>query len=546
MSIPIDPENPGGGDPWEGGEPPPGSLPGLGLFLDRRYRSNLVISDEIKGIDLLFDVLFPAARMFISQAPNGQIRFRNKKPVDWGLGLDEFNSSSNILDVDNVSPWITDLRYHLLIDPYTNESEVRDVIDANYPVAQNSVVLTTSTPADLDITGFSGCDGNSTPATASIEVLDFTAGDTYTVELDGIEISFIPSAGDTLESIAGFLTGAFRGHPAINRRFRFDWETGDSIVNLTALFGTLEIDAPLKKLHVAPLPNPTAAPVLTATASGNLAAGVYRVAYAERNEHGQTLLSPFEAVTLSANQKITVSAITPTDPSNTIVWYTVPAEDDFKNLRYHSENDGSSFVIDELPLLSAPFPPDLNRTGTEVMRIKAVFSDRPEERSHVGSSNVLKATYEWSLSDREETINQINLLYREASEDYKLKELRVRNDAHIARVGKPKSRDINGQAIDNLFQAFRIAYGELAEKRDADFFYKWGSTREALLLEEFDVVAVTDNGSGVINLPVSIETKEYDLASAGLPKATFVARLFANWLYDDSVVKQAIPIVIEN
>jgi hypothetical protein len=542
MTAPIDPND----LPEFPPPPPPGQLPGLARYLVSRYTSNVAIVEQVPVMEVLHKVLFPAGRMFISQGANGKIRLHNRKPVDWALGAAAFPVGDAVLDVDDVSAWIDDLKYFLLIDPHTNDSEIRRVTDANYASSQNSVTLATShTGTAFTVTGFSGCDGNSTPATASVKVNSFTASTTYTVTLDGTDVAFTPSTSDTVATISSFLAGAFRGHPNVNRKFKIEWDGVDT-VTFTGRFGTLTIDSALTLAHAAPESNPVTAPTLTAGA-GSLPAGSYQVAYAYRNEHGMTLLSEYRSITLTANQKITVSAISP--PGGvTVVWYVTPEANSTK-LRFHSENNGSSFEIDaiaDLPLLSAPLPPDLNRTGTEVMRIKAVFSDRAETRSGMARANVIRASFDWQLGNREKSVNRIDLQYRESGQDWRLVELRLRNDAHIAKTKKTEPFSINGQAIDTYFQAYRIAAGELAMRRDADFFHKWSATREAHLLEEFDVVAITDSSCGVINFPVSIETIEVDPSTAGLPKLSFTGRKFANTYYDDSVAEIEIPIVTES
>lgn len=544
-AIPIDGDGGGGVDGGGGGEPPPGALPGLAGYLRPRYTSNVAVIEQMPAIDFLYDVLLPAGRMFLTQGHNGKLRLHNRKPIDWGLGTAAFPIGDTVLDLDDVSAWVASLNYYVLIDPHTNDSEIRVVTAANYPVAQNATTLTTShTGTAFTVTAFSGCDGASTPAVGSVAVDSFVALTTYTVTVDGIAVQFIPSSGDTLASISSFLTGAFRGHPNIARKFKVVWD-GIKTVTFTARFGTLTINAPLSLAHVAPVANPTAAPTLTAGA-GSLPAGEYRVSYAYRNEHGQTLLSPYKAITLTANQKITTTLIAP-PAGATVVWYVSPEFGSTK-LRRHSENDGASFeisLVSQLPKLTAPLPPDLNRTGTEVMRIKAVFSDRAEVRSNTVRANVIKASFEWDLGAREKTVNRVDLDYRDSAQDWRRVELRLRNDAHIAKIKKVEPHPMNGQAIDNYFQAYRIVAGELAMRRDADFFYRWSATREAHLLEEFDVVAITDASSGVINFPVSIEDIDLDPAGSGLPKLTFTARKFANVYYGDSVNQIEIPVVTE-
>jgi len=536
---PDDPPDPP--PPLPGDGPGSSSSGGLGGYTRRRYTSNLVINEQVSVIDLFYDVLFPASRMFLAQGANGKIRLHNKKPVDFGLGLTEFTSGDTAIEIDDVSPWIANPDNYILIGPHTNKSEVRTIVSVAYSTDQNSVTLTTDSPSDIDITGFSGCDGASTPATATVQILSFTASTDYTVTLDGFDITFTPTAGDSVTTIASFLSAAFKGHPALKRKFLIEFDDVDT-VTLTGLFGDLTVAA-LTNTHIAPVADPLTAPTLTATASGVLAAGDYRVAYTFSNEQGQTLLSPYKSVTLSASQKISVTAITP--PAGcTVMWY-VSCEAGSTKIRFHAENDGSAFIINSTPLLTAPLPPDLNRTGTEVMRIMAAFSDRAEIRSEVTASNVIRATFKWSLGNREKSINRIDLKWRDSGQDWRLIESRFRDDANIAKIKKINNYEINGQAIDNLFQAYRIGAAELAERRDADFFYSWSSTRIALLLEEGDVVAITDDGSGVFNFPVKIEAMEIDTSKASLPTVSFTARKYSNTLYDDSVVERTIPVVTE-
>lgn len=365
--------------------------------------------------------------------------------------------------------------------------------------------------------------------------------------MNGVAIEFTPGSSDTAQSIASFLAGsiAINGHPKLNRQFIATWNTGDEFCTIQARNGTLTLNSALTETHTAPVADPTAAPTLTEVAgASDLLAGEYLVSYAYKNVRGQTLLSPFKAITIAAGSTIDVDAVTP--PAGcTVVWYISPEANSTK-LRKYLENNGSAFTIDwPLPKLSASLPPDLNRTGTEIMRVVAVFSDREEVRSDIGASNVLRGTFKWQLGNRRKVINRIDLEYREAAQDWRLIELRERDDAHIAKIHKVNNEKVNGQAIDNYFQAKRIATGLLAERLDADFFYSWKSTRRALLLEEADVVCITDNGSGVINLPVMIQDIDINADRAGLPEASFTAQKYYSTLYDDAVNEISVPIVSE-
>lgn len=542
--IPIENQNGGGGWPPDL-DPLPAALPGLGEYLRRRYTCNVVVNEQLSGLDLLNEVIFVTSRLFMTQGSNGKIRLHNKKPTDNALGLSAFDAGDIIIEVDNVEPWVADTSKLLLIAPHTNDSEVRAVVEAVYPTSQNSITLTSSDDAEIDVTAFSGADGATTPATATIDVVAITADEEYTITIDGTPIVFIPSSGDTTESVAGFLAGAVAGHPAVNRRFAVEWASGSSTVTLTAISGTLELDAALSNAHTAPVANPTDAPVATETASGTLPAGAYRIAYSWFNEQGETMLSPFAVVTIAANKRIAIDTIFTTPTGCNYHWYMSP-EAGSNRLRYLTSTDGLAFIIDSLPLLSAPLPPDLNRTGAEVMRVQMSFSDRAEPRANVDGSNVMRGSIEWLIGDRKKTANVIEMDYRESAEDYRLVPLRIRDDEHIAKIQKAVKEEVNGQGIDNYFQAIRIATGLLNEFIDANFFYKWTASREALLLEEGDVVCITDDGAGVYNLPVWIEEIDLAMMGAGLPKATLTGSIFNNRLWDDSPVERRLRPVSEH
>jgi hypothetical protein len=523
--------------------PPPSQLPGLGRFLRKRYTCNVAITEVMSANDLLHEVIFVSSRHYFAQAANGRISLKNKKPAAWALSTEAISVGESAIDVDSVTDWINNVDNFLLIAPHTSRSEIRRVTASNYLAAQNSIGLS-STGGLFTISGFSGCDGANTPATASITVTAHTADTDCTITLDGTVFSFRTSSTDTNESIASFIAGMIASHPQLYRRFTVDWASGSAIVNLTAKIGTLTLDSGLTFTEDAPFADPVTAPTLTAAGSGALAAGDYAVAYSCVNASGETLLSKYKVVTLTANQKINVTTVSLPAGATSLRWYCSPQANSSK-LRYLVENDGTGFSINALPLLTAPLPNDLNRTGVEVMRLAFVFSDRAEERSATSSSNVLKATFEWLLGSKEKPVNRVDLKYRDASQDWRLIELRLRDDAHIAKTKKISKLDVNGQAIDNTDQAYRIASGLLAEKRDADFFYKWGSTREALLLQEGDVGAITDRSSGVYNLPVILEEVEIDPEHSSLPTVAFTARKYSSTLYDDSVVDRTIPVVVE-
>lgn len=532
--IPIEP-----GDIPDPGDPPwevPSAI-NLSVFLRRRYTCNVVANEKQKLSDFKNEVILASSRMFETQGFDGRKKLRHKKPVDFALGLAGFAANTNTLSVDDVSYWITNKTGFLLIQPHSDISEVRKVLGSQYTVAQNSVSLSAS--SNISIDGFSGSDGANTPAAATITVNSVLAGDSNYITLDNEQIQVIAVEADDPNTLAGFFYGSINAHPRLRRKFKAEWL--DNEVIITAKFGALTLDANIELSHPAPVDNPASPPILSASA-GTLAAGTYYVAYAFENANGRTLQSQAASITLEANQKIEVEAVATPNAETSVVWYVSPEANSFKLRKIHS-SDGSAFEIDALPRLTGELPNDFNRTGTEVLRVAMVFADQPSVRNHAPKSNIIKDSLEWILGRREDAVNLVSISFRDASQDFRLVELKIRDEEHIAKVKKENKLEIDGSAIDSFHQAFRIGSGAMAEARDAAHFHKWQSDREALFLEEFDVVCVTDAGAGVVNFPVIIEDIEYDDLISAHPTATFTARKYSSTLYDDSVVGRQIPVI---
>lgn len=532
--VPIDPDD----FPDDPNDPPNINV---SVFLRRRYTFNGIVNKKQKLWDWLNEAVLPASRMFLTQGFDGKIHLKHKKPADFAIGTAAFAEGATVLALDDVSRWIATLRGSLLVQPHSDISEVRTVSAANYSAAQNSVALSAS--ANITVTPFAGCDGSETPATALLTMDSVNIDpDINSITLDGESIAVYANEFDTVESLAGFFFGSINAHPRLRQKFTAAWTPGTDEVTITAKFGTLTLSSALSFDHPAPLANPTTAPTIAATASGSLAAGGYRVAYAYENANGRTLCSAVQSVILTDGQKITVSAVTPPAGVTSVIWYTSP-EPYSNKLREHSTNDGSGFVIDSLPTLNAALVNTINRTGTEVLRVEHVFSDQGSIRTNRASANVLKDSYKFILGRREESTNAAWIEFNDATQDFRLVQVKLRDEEHIAKVKKENKVEIDGSGIDSFNQAYRVISGVLAEQRDADFFYRNESDREALFLEEGDVVCVSDTGAGVVNLPVRIEDIEYDDLAKGLPRAQFVMRAYSSTLYDDSVAEREIPVI---
>lgn len=511
----------------------------LSFFVRRRYTSNWTVTDEMSGLDFIHEVLGTSSRLYLSQNPKGQIQIKNKKPADWAL-LTAAASSGTSLSCDDVSKWISNQYGVLLIDPHQTVSEIRTVTSAAFSTDQNSVTLSAS--ANIGVVGFSGCDGASAPATATLTV-NSVAASSFT--LDSIQIDFAPGTNDTTKTIAGFLRATINGHPTLNRKFFATWDTDTAVVTITAKFGSLTLASAIENAHIAPATDPTTAPTLGASGTAtDFLAGTYYVGYSFVNGRGETLLSAVQSQAVTATQQIDVTGVSP--PAGfSVNWFCSPAANSRK-MRFYLNNDGSGHSITTLPKMTAAIPVDTNRTGTEVIRCAAAFTDRELTRTDLARSNVLKGTFEWSLAQKEKPTNRVDVKFYDSTQDYRPVTLKLRDDEHIEKVGKVYPKSYNATASDSYNQAYRIASGLLAEHRDANFLYKWSSDREALLIQEGEICAITDAGSGVVNFPVRVEGIEFTELKTGFVKANFTARKYATTLYDDSVAERDIPVQIES
>jgi len=533
-AVPIDPE--------DFPEDFPNNTPNinLSLFLRRRYTTN-IFSNEDMELREFGEIIMRNSRMNISQSTlDGRYQLNHKKPTDFALASSAIPENTSIINLDDVSNFIGNLSGHILVGPHTQNVEARKLTSVNYDLAQNNVT-TSSSQGNVTIVGFAGCDGNDTPATARFT---FNTTENTTIEIDGEEIAVTTNPlGDTLYTLTGFFFAAINSHPRLRRKFKADWVVGNNYIDITAKFGKITFDQPTENDHLAPIANPVAEPTLTALPNGNLRAGFYKVAYAYENENGRTLISAPEFIELQDDEKIQVDAVPAPDATSSVVWYVNPLGSNYR-LRKIGTHTNEQFEIDSLPSLSNELPNDINRTGCELMRVAMIFSDKPNDsRSSEKPQRILRGTYRWILGSQKDAINTVSLDFRDSIRDFALTELRISDDAHIGIVGKENLEEFNGTSIDNSHQATRIALGLLNEFQDAGFLYDWESDGKALLLEENDVVAITDKTAKIVLLPIFINELEFEFEKNNVPKVAFQGHKYTTTLYDDSVVERQIPII---
>lgn len=542
-----------------------GSLEDGSGFLDvkvvwrRRYTANIEVNESKKAIDFVYDTLLPSFRGFIRWDSLGRLAIDNERPADHSYLRQDLAAGVTSIKVLDVLPWkpleeITNepapLRGKILIGAHKLTSEVRTVTSANYSADGDAITLDadatgglTATPSGATLAGGS----TTVPSSGEIEVGGTpTVGATLTAVIDGFEITVTATNEDLITQIPDSLSMAEQLVYAINAEpVLQDYVTavkggsGLNTITIYSKYGVLNFSPALEEDHFAEIADPTTAPTL-GTSAGSLSAGTYEVAYAYRNTNGNTNYSPIAVIELADDEQIDVTGIALPTGATSVDWF-VSVEADSGVMLLVNNNDGSGFSIDELPAVTEPDVPERNNTGEEIQRVMMSFAGKALTYADTTRANVLDGSFSWPEGGKQSTVNQVKTTYREAIQDFGQQPLIVNDERHqreTGTVGTPKSVDLDLSAVDNYNQASRLLNGYLAKLRDADFFYKWGSVGEALLVEIGDIVCVSDSSGGWRNIPVRIEDSIYN----GRFEINFTARAYSTSQFDDRVIQTDVPL----
>jgi hypothetical protein len=154
-------------------------------------------------------------------------------------------------------------------------------------------------------------------------------------------------------------------------------------------------------------------------------------------------------------------------------------------------------------------------------------------------ANILKDTYHWPLGSMQASVNVVEIPFRDSTNDFALTTLRIHDAAHQAQVKKKYPLKIDGSAIDNYNQAFRIGSGELSKNREGDWFNAGETGPAGLVLEEGDLIASSDDSGGHINVITRIEELRI---KPNHTVAITKARKYSTAMFSDDVGSHTIPI----
>ena len=153
-------------------------------------------------------------------------------------------------------------------------------------------------------------------------------------------------------------------------------------------------------------------------------------------------------------------------------------------------------------------------------------------------ANVVKDSFSWPKGSTQSSVNQIKGSYRDPTNDFALTPIRVNDKTHQLQVKKTYSKEINLEAVDSLHQALRLANAQLAKDREGDWFVSLVAGPSAMVLEEGDVICVSDDSGGLVNVAARIE----ELRIKPNHEVSIMARKYSTTMFSDDVGAQTISL----
>lgn len=239
-------------------------------FYRKRFTANIVLTEQKKAVDFLFDTLLPCFRGFLTWNNKGQIAVNCEKPADSTPMATASIVGATTINVLDVNPYFLDINEagtgqsligKILIGVGLLTSEVRSITLARYnPTIQNAITLAASgtggTTATASGATLSGGDPTG-PATGSIQIGGTLAeGDTVTATIDGIDVTYTLQANETVgfpadpkSGVAAALAFAINAHPVLQKYVEANSASWFDTLTLEAKVGTLTLSSALEQAH---------------------------------------------------------------------------------------------------------------------------------------------------------------------------------------------------------------------------------------------------------------------------------------------------------
>lgn len=476
-------------------------------ILRKRYTANFPITEEVKATDLVHKTLYPTAKLFNRINKRGKIEIHTEKPSSFTTLRSATVVGATSINVLDVTPWKTGadlLTGRLLIGVGLITSEVRDIASAVYSTSGNSIALdgdatgtVTLTPSGAFLAG-----GSTTVQASGTLTVGGTpaAGDTITATIDGVAVTYILNADDTTGSAAGILAAYINATALLQPYIKAFWvSSSPTVVTIKCLHGALTLSAT------------TGFPTLLIA-----------------HDVGEEIVRI--AGSLATNSQDVYSAW----PASTLVLDGVTYLPTVLN--------GHKYEVTTEGTTGATEPTWPTTAGGTVASGTAVFTEIGSTvlaQAGLTRANVLKDTFKWPLGGRQSSVNQIKGNFRSAKDDFALTPFKVNDSVHQAQVKKTYPLEADFSAVDNWHQTFRLAKWLLAKNREGDWFVSCGTGPSGLVYEEGDLVCVSDDSGGLINILVRIEDLRI---KANHEVIISQARKYSTNMMSDDVTATVIPI----
>lgn len=467
---------------------PPTSLAVQNVYR-KRFTCNIEFSDIQKAVDVLYDRIFPTFNGFLRWNIKGQTVIDSARPADWTKLRVASIATATTLTVQDVLPW-----KNTLGSPYLLEGKVHISIQPTWTYADATMRTTATGFVAGDVGKFARqIEGNSlwkltavTPTWTSVsdlsEVRPVTLAQ-YSSLGDAITLAASAAGGPSAVASGGTLTG------------------GSTTVQSS---GTVTITGSLAEDATITVTIDGIACVLTLLTGESSSIIGHRMACVINATPGIQEYVEAHAVTNVVTIKAKVGVLT----------------------------------------LSSALA-EAHAVHEEVTRVMMSFAGKALTYADTTRANILDGTFGWPDASRQSLVNQIKSKYRESVRDFGEQPITVNDFNHQRKTRKVNTFEVDHSAVDNYNQSARLANGLLNKLRDGDKFFEWGSMGEAMLLDEGDVVCVSDDSGPFRNQLCRLE----DIGISNDFEVSFNARKYSRIQLSDLVAEPAgllIPSALTN
>lgn len=458
---------------------PPSSLD-VEIVYRKRYTCNIEFSEAQKAVDVLYDRILPTFNGFLRWNIKGQTVIDSARPADWTTLRSASSATDTTILVQDVLPW-----KNILGSPYLLEGKVH--LDRRISYQYDNATLRTGATGFVsgDIGKFAFQKDNSSLWELTDTTPTWSEVTTEVSEVRRVTLAQYSSDGNSI-TLASSASGGPTATP--------------SGANLTGGSSSVQASG-------------------TVTITGSLTEDATITVTIDGIDCVLTLLNG-ETSSIIGHRMACVINATP---------------DIQEYVEAHATNNVVTIKAKVGVLTLSSALEEDHEAQTEVTRVMASFAGKALTYADTTRANILDGSFSWPDASRQSLTNQIKSEYREAVRDFGKQPILVNDFNHQRKTRQTNTFEVDLQAVDNYNQAARLSNGKLNLLRDGDQFFSWASMGEALLLDEGDVVCVSDASGPFRNKLVRIEDIEIDKDL----HVEFAARKYSRFQLSDLVALPA-------